>query len=77
MNKRNGKSQPKIPPAFVWHDFRCHNCGRLLFRAIIVQNCKVEVRCPRCSRMTLVTEEGIITSVVPIVVAAVQEESGA
>ena len=32
----------------VDHDYRCPECGRLLFRGRVIQ---VETRCPRCKRL--------------------------
>lgn len=41
------------------HDFRCRNCGRLLFRAIFAPGVRIEIRCPRsnCSRTQIYTYE--------------------
>lgn len=64
MTKRNGKSKPApdLTQPIIWRDFRCRQCGRLLFRAIMVRGAIVEVRCPRCSFMTVVSDDGTITA---------------
>lgn len=41
------------------HDYRCRadSCGRLLFRAVIQPGCYIEIRCPKCSRMSVFSFE--------------------
>lgn len=40
-------------------DYRCRNdgCSRLLMRAVLMPGCYIETRCPKCSRMTIITFE--------------------
>ena len=37
------------------HDYRCRNCGRLLFRGHVpdMPGLMIEIRCSRCSYMSL------------------------
>ena len=46
------------------HDYRCRNniqikgsvrgCGRFLLRAALVPGAYIEIRCPKCGRMTVI-----------------------
>jgi hypothetical protein len=47
----NGKTQHARPAPPV--DIR-HNCGRLLFRAVIPLGLYLEIRCPKCGRVHVV-----------------------
>ena len=47
----NGKAIPM--PVSQPDYYRCPHCGRLLFRAILVEGCKINIRCPKCSRLTV------------------------
>lgn len=35
------------------YDYRCRSCGRLLFRAILPDNAYLEIRCPKCGRISV------------------------
>ena len=36
------------------HDYRCRHCARLLFRCWLEPGSFVEIRCPRCGRLSVV-----------------------
>lgn len=60
----NGKTQhaPPLPPMDVRH-----NCGRLLFRAVIPMGLFLEMRCPKCGRTyTLDTRLGQAGCIIPV-----------
>jgi len=48
------------------HDYRCQNCGRLLFRAILPHGSHIEIRCwhSECRRMNVVSVPVVV--VVPV-----------
>lgn len=54
----NGRSTPPVP-----HNYRCLNCGRLLFTAILVPGCKIATRCPKCSKVLQI--EHMTASIMP------------
>ena len=37
------------PP--MMRDYRCPNCGRLLFRAYLVDGAEVRIRCGKCAKL--------------------------
>jgi len=37
------------------HDYRCGGCGRLLFRAVLLPGCYIEIRCRHCTTMSVHT----------------------
>ena len=64
MTNDNGRKPPTL------HNYRCTNCGRLLFRAFLVDGCRVQIRCPKCGRGMMITN-GTISTDRQVVVAAV------
>ena len=65
MTPGNGRK----PPTGL-HNYRCTNCGRLLFRAFLVEGCRVHIRCPKCGS-GLWVESGKISTEQAVMVAAV------
>ena len=57
-------------PPTPLQDYRCLNCGRLQFRAFLVEGCKIHIRCPRCGRGMMIAN-GLINMQQAVMVAAV------
>lgn len=61
MTGGNGNGRAPRP-----RDYRCRNCGRLLFRAYLPPGAYVEIRCTKteCARVTVIEADPLPASVV-------------
>ena len=50
--KENGNGSKAAAPVRP-KDYRCENCGRLLFRASLIDGSRVECRCIKCKRVNV------------------------
>jgi len=46
-------AQQSTKQAIRHYDFRCRSCGRLLFRGHLPKDGHIQIRCPRCGKISV------------------------